>query len=483
MKKRFALYGMFAAMAIFVTACGDDSSSSASDPADEEYSSSIDDEESSNSEEEVSSSSTKKDGKSSSSEAKKDDKSSSSEKAKSSSSAKDDKSSSSEKAKSSSSAKDDKSSSSEKPSSSSSEPESSSSEPESSSSSEPESSSSEEPLVSVAPFCEVSVDEKNSEKLYVKYGVGTFSLSIAFDTGDKASVYLKKKGETCSQIMSIDDGDSYYGMAGVSCKVTNCSETDGIATYIEDCEIDKVASGMPTAAELKSNYDGFCNDGFQYIYKEAYTTALNKNMLSAGKYDVMVDMRQDARYVEGEDFYPYVYRTIKIGSQTWMAQNLNYATSSGSVCYQESEGFCNSYGRLYTWETAQTVCPDGWDLPTKADFEKLIAQIKDNEYESVEKESAKFVGQKQLMAEENDPVGFTWGENAGTDDFGFSAVGAGSYFKSVSEGSAEFADFWTKTDNGDNVYVLELSADGGEMMYVPKSRDFNLSLSVRCIKK
>ena len=458
MKKCFALYGMFAAMAIFATACGDDSSSSASD---QEYSSSIDDEESSSSEEEVSSSSTKKDGKSSSSEAKKDDESSSSEKS--------DKSSSSE------ARKDDKSSSSEKAKSSSSEPESSSS--------EPESSSSEEPLVSVAPFCEVSVDEKNSEKLFLKYGVGTFSLSTAFDAGDKASVYLKRKGETCSQIMSIDGTSSYYGMPGSSCKVTDCSETDGIATYIEDCEIDKVASDMPTAAVLKSNYDGFCNDGFQYIYKEAYTTALNKNMLSAGKYDVMVDMRQDARYVEGEDFRPYVYRTIKIGSQTWMAQNLNYATSSGSVCYQESEGFCNSYGRLYTWETAQTVCPDGWDLPTKADFEKLIAQIKDNEYESVEKKSAKFVGQKQLMAEENDPVGFTWGENAGTDDFGFSAVGAGSYFKSESEGSAEFADFWTKTDNGDSVYVLELSADGGEMMYVPKLRDFNLSLSVRCIKK
>ena len=474
MKKCFALYGMFAAMAIFATACGDDSSSSASDPADEEYSSSIDDEESSSSEEEVSSSSTKKDGKSSSSEAKK---------GKSSSSEKSDKSSSSE------AKKDDKSSSSSEPESSSSEPESSSSEPESSSSepesssSEPESSSSEEPLVSVAPFCEVSVDEKNSEKLFLKYGVGTFSLSTAFDAGDKASVYLKRKGETCSQIMSIGGASSYNGMPGSSCKVTDCSETDGIATYIEDCEIDKVASSMPTAAELKSSFDEFCKNGFQYIYKEAYTTALNKNMLSAGKYDVMVDMRQDARYVEGEDFYPYVYRTIKIGSQTWMAQNLNYATSSGSVCYQESEGFCNSYGRLYTWETAQTVCPDGWDLPTKADFEKLIAQIKDNEYESVEKESAKFVGQKQLMAEENDPVGFTWGENAGTDDFGFSAVGAGSYFKSESEGSAEFADFWTKTDNGDSVYVLELSADGGEMMYVPKLRDFNLSLSVRCIKK
>ena len=74
MKKRFALYGMFAAMAISATACGDDSSSG----PEEESSSSIEDED-------ESSSSVEEKGKSSSSEAKKGD-SSSSEKAASSSS-------------------------------------------------------------------------------------------------------------------------------------------------------------------------------------------------------------------------------------------------------------------------------------------------------------------------------------------------------------------------------------------------------------
>lgn len=444
MKKCFALYGMFAAMAIFVTACGDDSSSSASDPADEEYSSSIDDEESSSSEEEVSSSSTKKDGKSSSSEAKKDDKSSSSEKS--------DKSSSSE-------AKDDKSSSSEKPSSS----------------------SSEEPLVSVAPFCEVSVDEKNSEKLYVKYGVGTFSLSIAFDTGDKASVYLKKKGETCSQIMSIDDGDSYYGMAGVSCKVTNCSETDGIATYIEDCEVDKEASRMPTAAILKANYDDNCKYTIEGISKEAPTVSLNKEMLSADKYGVMVDMRQDARYVEGEDFYPYVYRTIKVGDQTWMAQNLDYESENGSSCYGGENNNCYEYGSLYTWEAAQDACPEGWRLPTTTEWNDLLTK-------TMGAESGTFDLVLTVTEYTTDSVSLLGGDSH-TNTYGLSFILGGAYGDPGTE-TLEYKAlhasgvYWLDGGNGEvsMAMVSNFEKDVEEVKMIHDLGDSQMQFSVRCVK-
>ena len=83
---------------------------------------------------------------------------------------------------------------------------------------------------------------------------------------------------------------------------------------------------------------------------------------TACKSDV-VDMRDGKKY-----------KTVKIGSQTWMAENLNYETQD-SYCYENDESNCSKYGRLYTWTAAKKACPSGWHLPSKAEFETLFSSV------------------------------------------------------------------------------------------------------------
>lgn len=96
-----------------------------------------------------------------------------------------------------------------------------------------------------------------------------------------------------------------------------------------------------------------------------------------------------------------VYPTVRIGNQVWMAKNLNTgtminATTGGSnedgeptdngiiekYCYDNIEANCDTLGGLYKWNEAmnytetegtQGICPDGWHIPTEADWDELIA--------------------------------------------------------------------------------------------------------------
>jgi len=66
------------------------------------------------------------------------------------------------------------------------------------------------------------------------------------------------------------------------------------------------------------------------------------------------------------------YKTVTIGKQVWMAENLAFKTETGNWAYENKTENLITYGYLYNWEAAKKSCPKGWHLPSNAEWEILI---------------------------------------------------------------------------------------------------------------
>ena len=192
------------------------------------------------------------------------------------------------------------------------------------------------------------------------------------------------------------------------------------------------------------------------------------------------------------------YKTVSIGTQTWMAQNLNYETAN-SFCYSDTPSNCTKYGRLYTWGAAMDsagtwssngkgcgfnktcsptypvrgICPTGWHLPTKSEFEALFTAVGDSSIAGTKLKST------SGWYTRNDGT-----SGNGTDDYSFSALSAGGWYDDeyyALEGYC--ASFWSSTEGG-NSYVYD-------MILEYRSGNANLNLndnykghgfSIRCVK-
>lgn len=208
-----------------------------------------------------------------------------------------------------------------------------------------------------------------------------------------------------------------------------------------------------------------------------------------------------------------IYKTIEIGDQIWMAENLKYDIP-GSKCYDDNPKNALIYGRLYDFDAAKNACPPGWHLPSNEEWEKLInfAGGKENgigvDEEGIRQKSWDSVGNQLKTTSGWKSNGFS---GNGSNILGFSAKPAGFRYFSGREGETylyksvhigDVACWWSASMDGDwennikanicedNVYYFSLYCEHNCMeklkeiyynsiMYADKTMIF---VSVRYIK-
>jgi len=168
------------------------------------------------------------------------------------------------------------------------------------------------------------------------------------------------------------------------------------------------------------------------------------------------------------------YNTVKIGKQTWMAENLNYNASS-SKCYDNKPANCDKYGRLYDWKTAtaKSTCPKGWHLPSNADWSDLMQFINPN---------CPLIGD---CTDAGTKLKATSGWNSdgnGTDKYEFAALPGGVGLSGGNFRDAGNGGLWWSSSGDDTKKAYRLSVDINGTDAHRSSSDKNLLFSVRCIK-
>jgi len=251
----------------------------------------------------------------------------------------------------------------------------------------------------------------------------------------KSSSSSKKHASSSSEEESSTPGESSSSEDVIS------SSSESLP---ESSSSEETSSSSRVVIDLTQEYD--CLE-----YSCVYKGFLNKKMLGSGLYGQFLDSR------DGQ-----VYRTVKIGTQTWMAQNLNYI-SAKSRCYLDEPTACYTYGRLYYQEEALTVCPVGWHLPSGKEWDVL------EDFVALELGDSTEVGNSLKSVS-------TWTGEIGSDLYGFSGLSS-RYFGNVHVCGGAHGVYWTSND-----YEYRcLLNDRSDLYSYWEAYSVDWGMSVRCI--
>lgn len=274
---------------------------------------------------------------------------------------------------------------------------------------------------------------------------------------DDGSFATRPSGDSSSSDVILS-GDSHDNSAGSSAgsSGSKSSSSSGVTPKSSDSE---------TSVSSSSSVKYSSSKGSSSSSAKSSSSAVSSSSVPEGYVDpstVVTGTMTDER--DGQ-----TYKTVTIGTQTWMAENLNYDTDATN-CYDGREDLCTIYGGLYKWGAAMVVCPSGWHLPDTTEWKMLITAV-----------GGESTAGRMLKSTSG------WddykGENVnGTDAYSFAVLPAGYYFGNVMDYRYEgsYTCFWSSTGNrntGSAYYMRVFVRDDASLYY-----ENNYKFSVRCVQ-
>ncbi len=214
--------------------------------------------------------------------------------------------------------------------------------------------------------------------------------------------------------------------------------------------INKIASGSHTL-EVRGTSDTW--QGNVYVMKDqtARITATRSNKPTIGVTGT-ASGAVAAFTVDSRD--GTTYKTISLGNQIWLADNMYYGQMSDTWCYDNKKE-CKERGRLYTWQMAQAACPAGWRLPTRDEVDALVKSLGADEkkaYKELKKIAPSFITITGIRTE-----------------------------KKAFTGNGTYSSFWTSTPGSDGL-GWAFTTHGRFNSIKLSEENINGGLSVKCIK-
>lgn len=322
------------------------------------------------------------------------------------------------------------------------------------------------------PSCKKDKDS-TSTKDYVS-GTLTFSSSVPAYVRKGDAFSLTPSGITHPGTGLAEDVGYYWTVSWNSAKDTTKTETDktGDGTF---------KFTVPSKVGTFTVYCVAFADGY---YTKTNTTsfsvvdaALDSTVAGAysSKDPIFVDPRDEGTYY-----------TTTFNGKTWMKNNLYY--SGSGVPYENSEAMDAIFGRFYSWNEAVAACPEGWHLPSDAEFVEMAEALATKGTKFSEKETfsgvagglmvdAKFLGTRMWEY---------WPQVKITNKAGFSALPVGYAVNTGSAskytGTNNYAAFWTSDQNGDDsAYYRYIYVKQNDIMIGYGDKE-SFQASVRCVK-
>ena len=286
--------------------------------------------------------------------------------------------------------------------------------------------------------------------LFAACGDDSSSTKVAEPVDDPSSSSIAGEtpdGEESSSSVIQSDNE------GSSSNIDSLNSSSSISEESSSSKVPEPAEGATSSSSVEQNCSAILKGKSGWSWDVPKECRFNPDIT----YGTMTDSR------DGQ-----TYKIERIGSQKWMAQNLNYETPN-SYCYNDSAEYCEEYGRLYTWVSARDACPTGWHLPTREDLDTLLSTVGGDSLAGNVLKS--FAGWNRAEDEGN-----------GVDSYGFSGSPAGwmdltgDYYQ-----VGYFGCFWSISSCSDKkAYTLHLkyNAESGSLDCTLKES----AISVRCVK-